>query len=61
MQIETKVVHAGERRVEGAVVTPIFQSATYVHEEQKGYHDLRYLRLNNTPSQVVLHDKLAAL
>jgi cystathionine gamma-synthase/cystathionine gamma-lyase/cystathionine beta-lyase len=61
MQIETKVIHAGERRVEGSVVTPIFQSATYVHEEGKGYHDLRYLRLNNTPSQVVLHDKLAAL
>ncbi len=61
MQIETKVVHAGERRVEGSVVTPIFQSATYVHDDAKGYHDLRYLRLNNTPSQVVLHDKLAAL
>ncbi len=61
MQIETMVVHAGERRVEGAVVTPIFQSATYVHDEAKGYHDLRYLRLNNTPSQVVLHEKLAAL
>ena len=61
MQIETKVIHAGEQRVDGAVVTPIFQSATFVHDDAKGYHDLRYLRLNNTPSQVVLHDKLAAL
>ena len=25
------------------------------------YHDLKYLRLNNTPTQTALHEKLAAL
>ncbi len=61
MQIDTKVIHAGERRLEGSVVTPIFQSATYVHDEGAAYHDLRYLRLNNTPTQLALHDKLSQL
>ena len=62
-RIETKLVHAGEPlpRIAGAVEMPIFQSATYEYERERGYHDIRYLRINNTPSQLALHAKLAAL
>jgi cystathionine beta-lyase/cystathionine gamma-synthase len=61
--IETSLIHAGEPRprICGAVTTPIFQSATYEYEHQASYHDVRYIRLNNTPNHEVLHLKLAAL
>ena len=61
--IETCLVHAGEPhpRISGAVTTPIFQSATFEYENQASYHDIRYIRLNNTPNHVVLHHKLSAL
>src|ERR1700758_272500 len=61
--IETKLVHAGEPlpRIAGAVQMPIFQSATYEYAGEGSYHDVRYLRTNNTPSQLALHAKLAAL
>src|SRR5579864_3477692 len=61
--IETKLVHAGEPmpRIAGAVEMPIFQSATYEYAGEGSYEDVRYLRLNNTPSQLALHAKLAAL
>src|SRR6266480_8161882 len=63
MRIETKLVHAGEPlpRIAGAVQMPIFQSATYEYGGEGSYHDVRYLRTNNTPSQLALHAKLAAL
>jgi len=62
-RLETKVVRAGEPapRIAGAVATPIFQSAMYEYTGETGYHDLKYIRLNNTPSHVALHAKLAAL
>jgi cystathionine beta-lyase/cystathionine gamma-synthase len=62
-RIDTKAVHAGtpEPRIEGAVAMPIFQSAMYEYGGEASYHDVRYLRLNNTPSQLALHRKLAAL
>lgn len=62
-RIETKLVHAGEPRprILGAVEMPIFQSATYEYAGEGSYHDVRYLRTNNTPSQQALHAKLAAL
>lgn len=63
--IETKVIHAGEPhpRLNGAVAMPIFQTAMFETKSDgdAGYHDLRYIRLNNTPNQVALHTKLAAL
>lgn len=60
--VETALIHAGEMDcVEGAVVLPIFQSSTYEFEGQQNYEDLRYIRLNNTPNQVVLQRKLAEL
>ena len=61
--IETQLVHAGEPlpRIAGAVEMPIFQSATYESQDERSYHDLRYLRTNNTPSQLALHQKIAVL
>src|SRR5690348_10454420 len=61
--LATKAVRAGapSPRVAGAVVTPIFQSAMFEFAGERSYHDLKYLRLNNTPTQVALHGKLAAL
>lgn len=62
-QIDTQLIHAGEPRprVEGAVTMPIFQSSTFESGGEDRYDEIRYLRLNNTPNHVVLHDKLAAL
>ncbi|MEW6277539.1 MAG: aminotransferase class I/II-fold pyridoxal phosphate-dependent enzyme [Candidatus Eremiobacterota bacterium] len=62
-RIETRLIHAGEVRpgVQGAVVLPVFQSANYEYEGESDYHDLKYIRLNNTPNHRVLHQKLAAL
>src|SRR5271156_1109520 len=61
--LDTKLIHAGEPepRIGGAVTMPIFQSSTFEYIGQTNYHDLRYIRLNNTPNQMVLHAKLAAL
>ncbi len=61
--METVVVHGGERRPgpEGSVVYPIYQGTVYSVEPGTGYHDIPYIRLNSTPSQRYLHDKLAAL
>jgi cystathionine beta-lyase/cystathionine gamma-synthase len=62
-RIETKAVHAGtpEPRIEGAVAMPIFQSAMYEYADEATYDDVRYIRLNNTPNQLALNLKLAAL
>jgi cystathionine beta-lyase/cystathionine gamma-synthase len=62
-RIETKLIHAGEPepRIMGAVSMPIFQSAMFETPGEISYHDLKYIRLNNTPNQVVLHEKLATL
>jgi cystathionine beta-lyase/cystathionine gamma-synthase len=61
--IETKLIHAGEPdpRILGAVSMPIFQSAMFEYKGEKTYHDLKYIRLNNTPNHAALHEKLAAL
>ena len=61
--IDTVAVHGGERRPgpDGSVVFPIYQGTVYEVEPGTGYHDLKYIRLNSTPSQSYLHDKLAAL
>lgn len=62
-RIDTLAVHAGERNPgpEGSVVFPIFQGTVYALEPGSDYHDIKYHRLNSTPSQTYLHDKLAAL
>ncbi|OLE66300.1 MAG: cystathionine beta-lyase [Acidobacteria bacterium 13_1_20CM_2_68_14] len=61
--METVAVHSGEPRPapEGSVVFPIYQGTVYSIEPGTDYHDIRYIRLNSTPSQRYLHDRLAAL
>src|SRR3989475_6250438 len=62
-RLETKVIHAGEPepRILGAVAMPIFQSAMFEYAGETDYHDLKYIRLSDTPNATVLHGKLAAL
>ncbi len=62
-KIETQLIHAGEPepRILGAVSIPIFQSAMFEYAGESSYHDLKYIRLNNTPNHVALHRKLAVL
>jgi cystathionine beta-lyase/cystathionine gamma-synthase len=62
-RLETKLIHAGEPepRIQGAVSMPIFQSANFEYDGEADYHSLKYIRLNNTPNHVALHQKLAAL
>ena len=61
--MDTVAVHGGEPRPgpDGSVVFPIYQGTVYETEPGAGYHDLKYIRLNSTPSQRYLHGKLAAL
>lgn len=61
--VKTTLIHTGEPqpRIQGAVTMPIFQSATYEYAGEASYHDVRYVRLNNTPNHIALHEKLAAL
>jgi cystathionine beta-lyase/cystathionine gamma-synthase len=61
--LETKLIHAGEPepRIHGAVSMPIFQSAMFQYAGETSYHDLKYIRLNNTPNHIALHTKLASL
>lgn len=40
---------------------PIFQSANFEYAGEQDYHSLKYIRLNNTPNHIALHEKLAAL
>jgi cystathionine beta-lyase/cystathionine gamma-synthase len=63
MRIETKLIHAGDLkpRPAGAIALPIYQSSTFEYTGATDYHDVRYIRLNNTPNHQVLHDRLAAL
>lgn len=62
-RMETIAVHSGGPRPapEGSVVFPIYQGTVYTMEPGTDYHDIRYIRLNSTPSQRYLHDRLAAL
>jgi cystathionine beta-lyase/cystathionine gamma-synthase len=59
---QTRAIHAGalRPRVQGAVVTPIFQSSTFEYQGE-GYHDVGYIRLSSTPNHRVLAARMAAL
>jgi cystathionine gamma-synthase/cystathionine gamma-lyase/cystathionine beta-lyase len=63
MRFDTLAVHGGERvpGPEGSVVFPIFQGTVFSVEPGSDYHDIKYHRLNSTPTQSYLHDKLAAV
>lgn len=62
-QIDTKLIHSGEPtpRILGAVSMPIFQTSMYEYRSGADYHDIKYIRLNNTPNHIALHTKLACL
>src|SRR5262245_7819649 len=62
-RLATRAIHAGEPqpRILGSVTVPIFQSAMFESAGEAGYHDIRYIRLNNTPNHAALHRKLALL
>ena len=59
--MQTRLVHGGDPqpRIGGAVVPPIFQSATFEQKAGNDYHDGEYIRLSNTPGHVSLHEKLS--
>ncbi len=61
--LDTEVVHAGSPhpRVEGAVVTPVFQSANYLMADETSYDAVRYIRLSNSPNHYSLQARLAAI
>lgn len=62
--LRTNLIHAGAPRpnVEGAVVTPVFQSANYLMEDDASTYDaVRYIRLHNSPNHHSLHARLAAI
>ena len=61
--LQTQRIHAGEPqpRHAGAVVLPIYQSATSEYQGPRSYEQLRYLRLNNSPNHQALHAVLATI
>jgi cystathionine beta-lyase/cystathionine gamma-synthase len=63
LRLETTLIHGGEirPRTAGAITPPIFQSSTFEFSGEDNYHDVRYVRLSNTPNHTVLHRKLALL
>ncbi len=61
--ISTTAIHGGEdlSRAHGSVIPPIYQSSTFEYGGQSSYHDIKYIRLNNTPNHQTLHSKLEQL
>ncbi|CEM13976.1 unnamed protein product [Vitrella brassicaformis CCMP3155] len=59
----TKSIHAGSKpRVNHSMVCPIFQSATYEQPSlDQRYEDIKYLRLNNSPTHEHLDAKIGQL
>jgi len=62
MKFGTKVIHAGisPDPSTGAIMTPIFQTSTYVQEAPGIHHGYEYGRTQN-PTRTVLQNNLAAL
>ncbi len=62
MKFETKVIHAGIEPDPGtgAVMTPIFQTSTFVQESPGNHKGYEYARTQN-PTRTVLQNNLAAL
>src|SRR6266513_180195 len=62
MKFNTKVLHAGIEpdRSTGAIMTPIFQTSTYVQEAPGVNKGFEYARTQN-PTRDVLQNNLAAL
>ena len=62
MKFDTKAVHAGVRPdpVTGAIMTPIYQTSTYVQKSPGDHKGFEYGRSNN-PTRSALQESLAAL
>lgn len=62
MKFETKVIHAGIEPdpATGAIMTPIYQTSTYVQEAPGKHKGYEYARTQN-PTRTVLEKNLAAL
>ena len=62
MKFATKVIHAGIEpdATSGAIITPIFQTSTYVQDEPGDHKGFEYARTHN-PTRNVLQNQLAAL
>lgn len=62
MKFGTKVIHAGVHPdpSTGAIMTPIFQTSTYVQDEPGVHKGYEYARTQN-PTRAVLEENLAAL
>ncbi len=62
MKFGTKAIHAGVEPdpSTGAIMTPIFQTSTYVQRSPGDHHGYEYSRTHN-PTRTALQDNLAAL
>jgi cystathionine gamma-synthase len=62
MEFETRAIHAGQEPdpATGAVITPIYQTVTYVHEEVGKHRGYDYSRVAN-PTRTALETALASL
>lgn len=62
MRFNTKTIHAGIEPdpVTGAIMTPIYQTSTYVQEAPGKHKGYEYARTQN-PTRTVLQDNIAAL
>ena len=62
MKFATKVIHAGIEpdATSGAIMTPIFQTSTYVQDAPGDHKGFEYARTHN-PTRDVLQNQLAAL
>lgn len=61
--LDTQAIHAGtpDPRPEGAVVTPIYQSANFLQNDAVDYEGVVYMRLGNTPNHEILQARMAAV
>lgn len=62
MKFSTKVLHAGiePEEITGAIMTPIFQTSTYVQAAPGNHKGYEYARTQN-PTRTVLQNNIAAL
>lgn len=62
MKIETKLLHAGieQDSSTGAIMTPIYQTSTFVHQSDTGDNAYSYSRTSN-PTRSALEKNLAAI
>ena len=62
MKIETKLLHAGieQDSSTGAIMTPIYQTSTFVHQSNTGDNTFSYSRTSN-PTRSALEKNLAAI